>query len=183
MRELSAATRYARSFLLVAANRGIVEEVEAQLLNLKEAYLAEPKVRAFMTNPRIPIRAKLGAVEKAMSGKVHALTLIFAKILVQRRRFTLIAEIADAFDRMADAYRGVVRIQVHTFGPLKDAQREALHAQVTRLLKGQKIDLQVEEDRSLLGGIWVKVGDTLIDGSISTKLKTLRERLFDVRLA
>ena len=177
------AKRYAKSFLLVSAAKGIVEEVEDQLLQIKAAYRSDSKIESFMTHPRIPQKAKVAAVKRIFEGKVHKMTEAFLLLLVQRRRFNLISEIADAFDTMADAYRGVVRVQVRTFAPLQDAQRSALESQVSRLVKGSKIDLQVEVDRSLMGGLWVKIGDTLLDGSVATKLKSLRERLFDMRIA
>jgi F-type H+-transporting ATPase subunit delta len=183
MIDSTAAKRYAKSFLLASAAKNIVEEVEEQLLDVKRAYLASADVRAFMIHPRIPRKAKLEAVRRTFQGKVTPIVLAFLQLLVKRSRFNLIPDIADAFDDMADAYRGVIRVRVKTFSPLPDAQRRALEGQISRIVRGQKIDLQVEQDPALLGGLWVKIGDTLIDGSVANKLKTLRERLFDVTLA
>jgi F-type H+-transporting ATPase subunit delta len=179
--ETIAARRYAKSFLFVAASKNIVEEAEDQLLSFKQAYRTEPRIHQFMTNPRIPLKAKVGLIRRTFQGKVHPATAAFLEILVRRRRIDLIPQIADAFDEMADAFRGTVRVRVHTFLPLADAQAKSLEAQVTRLVRGAKIDMEVERDPSLLGGLWVKIGDTLLDGSVATKLKSLRERLLELR--
>lgn len=183
MMDTTAAKRYAKSFLIVSAAKGIVEEVEEQLLVIKKAYLSEDKLHAFMTNPRIPQKAKLSALRKMLQGKVNPYTGYFMELLVRRHRFALVPEIADWFDQLADAFRGVVRVQVRSYGPLSEAQRRQLETQVSRLVKGQKIDMQVEQDPSLMGGLWVRIGDTLIDGTVSTKLKSLREKLLEMPLA
>jgi F-type H+-transporting ATPase subunit delta len=183
MIDTTAAKRYAKSFLLASVAKNIVEEVEDQLLQIKKAYQTSDRVRAFMTNPRIPNRAKIDAVKKMFEGKVDPLVSAFMQLLVKRHRFNLVPAIAEAFDEMADAYRGVVRVEVRTFSPLKEAQRQTLQAQLVRIVKGAKVDMQIHEDPSLMGGMWVRIGDTLIDGSVANKLKTLRERLFDLRLA
>jgi F-type H+-transporting ATPase subunit delta len=183
MADTTAAKRYAKSFLIVSSVKGIVEEVEEQLLAIKKAYLTDDKLRQFMTNPRIPQKAKMGLVRKMLQGKANPYVGYFMELLVRRHRFALVPEIADWFDTLADAFRGVIRVQVKSYGPLTEAHKKQLELQISRIVKGQKIDMLVEQDPSLMGGLWVRIGDTLIDGTVATKLKTLREKLFELTLA
>lgn len=179
MIERTVAKRYAASMLLVSEAAGITEEVESQLLALKDAFVRDSNFQILMLNPRISRKAKREVLQRIFRDKVHPAFMRFLEILVDRHRFGIIVEIADAFDELADAFKGIVRAQVRTFLPLSEEHKRLLHARLTRLVGGRKLEMNVQVDPELLGGMWVKIGDTLIDGSVASKLKYLREKLFE----
>lgn len=176
MIERTLAIRYARALLAAAEKDDTVEETEGTLLALKEAYLASPGFRQAMHQPRIPRARRKAILRSAFEGKSSRAFLEFLDLLVDKKRVDFIPEIADAFDRLADASRGVVRVQVDSWRPLDDARRAALTAKIVAVTQ-RKVELLEKVDPRLKGGIRIKIGDGMIDGSVATRLKELRERL------
>src|SRR5688572_9159185 len=90
-------SRYAHSLLSLAEEKGVTEEVQADLAGLKKAYDESAELRSFLKSPVINIHTKKAAIEKAFGGKLSKLTLLFLEKLVDARREMYIAEIADSF--------------------------------------------------------------------------------------
>ncbi len=178
MIERTLAKRYARALLAVMDKDGNVEDVEGSLLALKEVYRSNDAFRRALVEPRIPRKKRMALLRRPFEGKLGKDFEEFLDLLIEKNRVDLIPEIADAFDRLADASRGVVRIEVRTWKPLDDKTRSALHAKLTEITK-RKVDVEETVDPSLKGGMLVKIGDTVIDGSVSSRLKKLKERLMD----
>lgn len=180
MIEKTLARRYAAALLAVADRQNIVEEVESQLLALKEAFLKDAALRATLGQPRVPRALKKRVLRKPFEGRTHPAFLQFLEILVEKGRVDLLPEIADAFDRLADSSRGVVRVKVRTFAPLTEVHQSTLLARLGRIT-GKKVAIDAEIDRATRGGMSVTIGDTVIDGTVLYRMKVLRERLFETR--
>jgi F-type H+-transporting ATPase subunit delta len=176
MMERTLAKRYAAAMLGVAIREGIVADVEGQLLALKEAFEKDALFRNSLSQPKIPRAARRKILLKPFEGRAHQTLLDFLGLLVEKNRVALIPEIADAFDLLADATQGVVRVDVHSAHPLTEPQRASLSDRLVRIT-GKKIQLQETVDRTLRGGMFVKIGDSIVDGTIARRLKGLRERL------
>lgn len=177
MAERGAARRYAKSLLIVAEQLHLTESIETDLLTLKEVFQTDERFRNFFTSPLVPRGVKEDALDRSFAGRASPLLISFLRLLIRKRRFDIVPEIAEAFDDLADAYRGIVRIEVRSFGPLSEEARAKIEREVSRMLGNQKVESRVQVDRSLLGGLWVRLGDDLIDGSLAGRLKALRERL------
>src|SRR5207253_11455529 len=99
-----------------------------------------------------------------------------AKLLLRKNRTALAPAIATVFREMADAERGIAHAKVKTAVPLDDAERQALERRLSSLV-GRSVEMQLEVDPSILGGIVARIGDEVIDGSAKGKLIQLRRRL------
>lgn len=179
MIEKTLAKRYASALLTQTERTGGVEETEALLLALKKAYESDPSLRAALDHPKIPRARKAELLRKLFEGTAVPALQEFLSLLVRKNRTNLIPDVAEMFDRLADRSRGVVRVEVRSFLPLSPQQRSALESRLTARLAGRKIDLRAVEDRALLGGLSVRIGDTVIDGSVAARLKELREQLLE----
>lgn len=179
MIEKTLAKRYATALLTETERVDAVEETEAQLLALKEAYRKDPNLRTALDHPKIPRPKKSAMMRTIFAEHASPPLTAFLQVLVRKNRTNLIPEIADMYDRLADRTRGVVRVEVRSFTALTDAQRAALESRLVAWLGGKKIELRAVEDRTLLGGLTVRIGDSVVDGSVAHRLKTLRERLLE----
>ena len=175
MIEKTLAKRYAAALLRTTDQEGTTEETEAMLLALKDAYLADKGFRAILSQPRVPKAVKKGILRRAFEGRAKPWFLDFLTLLVDKNRQDIIPDIADMFDRLADASKGIVRIKVKSWRPLSDAHRASLQSKLERMT-GKKIDIEAKADPALRGGMLVMVGDTVIDGSVAYRLKELAER-------
>jgi len=176
MAERTVAKRYARALLGVAAERKVVDDVERDLYAVAEVYRAAPEVAAALADPSLTRARKVALIRRAFEGRVVPLVLEFLALLVEKRRFALVAEIAELFDDLSDELQGVIKVRVKTYLPLKPPQRERLLERLKGFTSREPI-LHEEVDSEILGGIVVRIGDDLIDGSVRGRMRMLKERL------
>ncbi|MBI4563709.1 MAG: ATP synthase F1 subunit delta [Planctomycetes bacterium] len=180
MIEKTLARRYAAAMLSVAEREGAVEDIERHLLALKEAYQKEAAFRRAMGQPRLPRAVRKKLLRKPFDGRVHPAFLDFLDLLVDKHRLHLIPDIAESFDHLADASQGIVRVAVRSTFPLSDSQRRTLLDLLVKIT-GRKVSLEETVDRSLQGGLSVRIGDSVIDGTVAHRMKELREHLLERR--
>ncbi|MHC4607394.1 MAG: ATP synthase F1 subunit delta [Planctomycetota bacterium] len=174
------ARRYARALLDAAHEDGDVEEVESTLLALKEVYRKDPMLRLALHQPKISRSRRKEILKKPFVGMKTKAFLAFLDLLIEKNRIALIPEIADCFDRLADALAGIVRVEVRSWKPLDEKTRSALQDKLTKLTN-RKVELQEKTDPAVKGGMLVKIGDTVIDGTVAYRLKELREQLLELQ--
>jgi|688.fasta_scaffold334739_2 F-type H+-transporting ATPase subunit delta len=171
------ASRYAHSLFSLAQEKGLTNEVEADLIGIKNAFHESADLRSFLKSPVININTKKAALEKAFGPHVSKLTLLFLDKLVEARREYYIAEVAEAFRDSFKKLNGVVTAKVITAAPMNDKIR----AEVTRIVKDNKefinassIEIEEKIDPSLIGGIIINVGDKQIDASFSRMINEFK---------
>ena len=176
----SLARRYARALFEVAEERKATEAVAADLAHF-DAVLADADLRAAVLRPELPASLVGRLVAKLGEGR-HELVRNLLLALAGRRRLGLLVELRAAFDALALASRGEVEGVVESARPLAAAEVDALAAEASRL-SGRKVHLRVREVPELIGGVRLRVGNTLWDGSVASQLEGLRQRLRDVPIA
>ncbi len=175
MIEKTLAKRYAAALLKVTDAEGSTEEAEQYLLALKGAYLAQKDFRGLLAQPRIPRSVKKGMLRRIFEGKAKPSFIDFLELLIDKNRQDLIPDIAETFDALSDASRGVVRIQVRSWRPLTDAQRAGLQTKLQRIAD-RKVILEEKVDPATKGGLLCYAGDRVIDGSVAYRLKSIGEK-------
>ena len=170
-----AAKRYAQAVFALAREDGAFDRWRADLQALR-VLAADPTVGAFLLSTKVPEERKFAALEQGLSGShPHALNL--AKLLVRKNRVGIIDEIADAFEELLNAERGLVIAQVTTAVPLTDAGRSSIAAAVRRATGAATVELREAVSRDILGGAVLQIGDHLVDGSVRTRLQNLRSSI------
>jgi len=175
--QASLAGRYAMALFALARDERQLETVGASLASLKRALHDSEDLRELVSSPLVNREASLrtiAATGDAMG--LDPLTRNFVGVLARNRRLSQLDKVIRAFEMLAADHRGEVTAEVVSAHPLTDDQVGALKAN----LKGQTgrdiaVDLSV--DPSILGGLVVKVGSRMIDGSIRTKLNTLAQAM------
>jgi len=148
----------------------------SRALGLLGAAATDPQVAPQIANPNVPrgrIRDLLIEVcGDALPGEVANLV----RLLADNGRLAAIPEIAELFEARREADQGVRQIQVRSAFPLGEAERQAIAEAMARRLGGQ-VELTVEEDPALIGGVEIRAGDLVIDDSVRGKLKQLAHAL------
>src|SRR4051794_36847018 len=176
MAEPSGVRRYARALFDTASRSGTGEEVEEDLKAVDQVLRGIPRLQRALRAPTIQTSRKEELLDRSFGTRIGALAMRFLKLAVQRRRGDILSGVYLQYRRLANEARGIRPVQVTAAAPLSDAERDAL-AQALHARTGKQVVLQVSIDPSILGGLVLRMGDTVVDGSVRTRLEQLRARL------
>ncbi len=171
--QASLAGRYALALFELARDEKKLESVSASLAALKAALAESDDFRTLTTSPLIGRDASAAGAAAAVEAMgLDPLTRNFVGVLARNRRLGQLESIIRAFNLLAARHRGEITAEVTSARPLDDDQVEAIK-QNLRARTGRDIAVDLNVDPAILGGLVVKVGSRMIDGSIRTKLNTL----------
>ncbi len=173
-----AAKRYAEAAHLIARENG-TEEAWSDGLRAMSALYSDPEAAAFLLNSRVPPKEKQALVQKALEG-VQKEVLSLALILLRRGRTSLGPGIAEAYQELLDEARGVSHATVTTAVPLTDEALEVVKKKLAEIAGGEVV-VKTEVAEEILGGVIVRIGDRLIDGSTKNRLLALKQKLAGAR--
>ncbi len=173
-----AARRYGEAAFQIARDGG-TEERWSEGLSLMAAVFSDSEIAALMQEARISSADKMGLAEKALAG-VDPLVLNLARLLVHRDRTALASQIAEAFQELADAERGIAHALVTTAVPLSDDETGAVAEKLSEI-SNQQVVVETQVDERIIGGLVARIGDKLIDGSTRSRLLALKRRLREAR--
>lgn len=176
MQSSTISRNYAETLLILARKANDPTGWGQLLGQLAEAIQQDKTLKAFMESPRVSVDVKTDLIKKALGDKTPAIFVRFLQQLVTNRRQAMIREISAEYNSMLNAAenRVVARVTLS-----RDPAGDELSAIVKQLESklGRSIDAKVVVDPSILGGVIVRVGDTVMDGSVRRKLSLLRRRM------
>jgi F-type H+-transporting ATPase subunit delta len=177
MSAMDAAVRgYAAAIFEVAKAEGILETVEDELFRFARTVEAEPKLREALRDINLPPERRAEAVRELLGKKANQHTINLIQFIVQSGRIRDLTAIVDALVEKAAAERSKAVAEVRTAVPLDPNQRENLKAAIAKAT-GLDVELKVIVDSSVLGGLLVRVGDQIFDGTVRRRLQSARENL------
>ncbi len=174
----TAAKRYAEAALQLAREQGRLDEWGEQL-DLVARVLGHPEVADVLDNARLPVAQKVRLVEEFLTD-LDPLVLNLVRLLVARGRAHLAPDIAEAYRELADREKGIVHAHVTTAVPLSEEEKKALARRLEEVT-GRRVVLHAAVDEDIVGGIVIRIGDRLIDGSTRSRLLALKRQLQEAR--
>jgi F-type H+-transporting ATPase subunit delta len=169
-----AAKRYAEAAYLLAREHGNEDAWSAGLAAMA-ALFGDERAKPLFESTLVPPNQKIALVERVFAG-VDPLVLNLARLLVRRRRTSLGPQIGEAFQELIDQAKGISHATVTSAVPLSTDDRRTVE-QKLREITGGEVILDTQVDESILGGLVVRIGDRLIDGSTRSRLIALKQRL------
>ena len=173
------ASRYARALIeaLGGENTAGPDAGLEQLGQIKLLLENEPDARKLLINPVIPPDRRDRFVDEiSRTLKLDARVAKLLHLIVDRRRLEILDDMIDAYRKMLDTKNGIVRAVVRSASPLSAQQQQEVVEKLEKSL-GQRVVMEVEEDPSLIGGLIVRIGSTVYDGSLLQQLAGFKERL------
>ncbi|OGP66427.1 MAG: ATP synthase F1 subunit delta [Deltaproteobacteria bacterium RBG_16_44_11] len=173
--------RYARAFFEIAAKEKNLERYHTELNKFSSIIAQNKALGEFLSNPIFEQENKKALVETIISKlQFSNMTVNFLKLLVDKRRINSLPDIEACYRQLMDEALKKVRVNVKTAFPLSRKMQDYINANMEKIT-GRKVEITVETDPGLLGGIVIGVGDTLYDGSVKSQLNNMRNLLGEAR--
>lgn len=176
MRDRRVAQRYAQALLTVAADRGLVDDLDETLAGLIQIADRQPELGRFLQNPQVPQQQKKDLLYKLFADRVELVLLQFLELLLDKDRIRHLRDIQVTYAALVEEHKGLQRATAVTAVPLPDDLAEQL-ARKLAVLTGRQIILDQKVDPSVIGGVCVTMGDQILDGTLRTGLRNLRDAL------
>ena len=167
---------YARALFEVARAEGTIDEVEDELFRFARSFESSDELRSALTDDQVPAAKRQAIVEDLLGGKATSTTTQLVSMVVGSGRGRDLPAIIDKLVARAAGSKNLSVAQVRSAVALSDDQQHRLKAALANAT-GQQVELKVVVDPSVLGGIVATVGDTVIDGSVRTRVDQLKSRL------
>ena len=162
--------------LRAAEHDGALDDVEDELFRFARLLEREPALRRALTDPGLPDDRKSALLRELLGDRARPQTLRLVEIAVTRSRGRSVETVLDELADLAAQRRSRFVAQVRVARPLEPQQEARLVASLERLY-GRQIQLQVDVDPAVLGGISVRVGDEVLDGTVQRNLEAVRRNL------
>ena len=173
--------RYARAFFEIAAEEKQLERYYNEINQFTSIIAQNKALGEFLANPIFEQESKKGVVENIIGKlKLSGMTVNFLKLLVDKRRIDVLPDIVFFYRQLMDESLKKVRVNLKTAFPLSSKMQNYITSNLEKVT-GRKVEVSVEKDPGLLGGIVIGVGDTLYDGSIKNQLNNMRNLFGEAR--
>ena len=173
----SASLQYANALADIAIAQGAAEPVLKQLNDFGASYADSDELRNFLSSPAVTRDAKHGVIEKIIA-RMGASRILrnFLFIIADRQRMHMLPEIIAAFQEVIRQRQGIAEAEILSAVELNAAQRTEFKNTLERMT-GKRVEPKYSLDPALLGGAVVRIGDTIYDGSLRSRLNEMRTRL------
>lgn len=173
------ASHYAQALFELAEKEGKIDRVLGDLSTVNMTLNSDPEFEKLMKHPGIPSVEKKQLVVNLFKDKCDDLTLRLVEMLCDRRRLEVLPEVEVSYKQLLREKKGIVVGTLVSAEPLDEGQRAHLESQLRQKL-GKQLELNVEVDKSLLGGFVLKLSDQVIDGSLKGRLQAIERSLLSV---
>jgi F-type H+-transporting ATPase subunit delta len=175
MKGTRVASRYAKSLFLQAKSEGLLEKIKVDAELLLQ-YCRERSFRSFLISPVIKAVKKEEIFTNLFNGVVAAQTLDFLKFLAHHRRENLLPEICQAFLRVYNTDKGITEVSLVTAISMNDEMEKQVAKLLSGIVKGE-VKMEQTDNPAIIGGFILKIGDRMIDASVSSQLAQARINL------
>lgn len=166
---------YAKAFLGFAKDSGKLDDLVDELGQAAGVFDEMPKFRLAMESPRIDVSDKTSMLDKAFGKKCSTELLNFLKLVAQRGRFGCLNAIHSSAVKAHDEMAGRVKATLTTASEVEKSVQENVAKKLSGIL-GKEVNLDCVVDPDIIGGMVVRVGDTVYDGSVVNQLQQVRTK-------
>lgn len=175
------AGRYASALFSLAREGQETDKVAAALKTFAGMIAESPDLERLVRSPVFSAEDQVKALGAILDrAGIVGVAAKFIKLVAAKRRLFAIRDMIANYDKLNDSYRGVARAEVTTASPLSDAHIGALKDALKGVTGGKDVEISVKTDPAIIGGLIVKLGSRMVDGSLKTKLNSIRTRMKEV---
>ena len=176
MSESIAARRYAEALFQLGDEKDTLDKLVEELSVVRDVFQGNQQLYTFLKHPRVNNEKKKQFLAEAFQD-LQSDVINTIKLLVERKRAEITPSIIDHFIKMVNNAKGIADAKVYSVRALSDAEKQTLKLSIAK--RFNKVSVQIENiiEPSLLGGLMIKVGNTVLDGSVSGKLNRIERNI------
>jgi F-type H+-transporting ATPase subunit delta len=172
------ASIYAKAFVGAAENAGQTDALVDEVDSVAAALDQFPRIESVLGSALISHEEKIQILDRIFGSRLSPMTLDFLKVLSAHGRLDVVGAVRQEVKKLHDELRGRVRVELHTATPLEDGLSRKLEDSIRGIL-GAEPQVERSVDAALIGGIVLRVGDTVYDGSVARQLHQVREQMIN----
>ncbi|MCH5254681.1 MAG: F0F1 ATP synthase subunit delta [Lachnospiraceae bacterium] len=173
---------YGDALFELALEENKVEELLHEIEQLQEILKENEEFAKLMTHPKVIKEEKLQVVTNVFKGRISDELLGFLTIIISKDRYQEMDAILDYFLTEVKKYKGIGVATVTTAVPLKEEQCKQIERRLLETTDYKSMEMHYKQDAALIGGMVIRIGDRVVDSSISTKLNELQKELLKVQI-
>lgn len=181
MNESKISVRYAKSLLLFAKEKGIVEEIKKDLELISNSFISTPQITLILESPVHKTSDKLKLIKQLYATLVSSHCMKFLELAIQNKREFFLKDIIRNFDDFYRRDKGIKKAVLTTATSIDNVTREKIIEMIKNFAKS-KIELSEQTNEALIGGFILRIEDQQIDSSVLLKLKKIEQELLETSL-
>jgi len=162
--------------ILLETSKDAVGEVNTSLQLVDSLLKKDARFKSLLLSKRISNEQKVEIFRSALADVCHPIVIEFLGIIAKKKSAQLIHQVAQTFNRIYKEKEGIVSVTAHLATTVEPDEKDAFHGDLENLLS-KKVDLDIQLDEQLLGGIKLRIENTFLDGSLQNSLNHLRKEL------
>lgn len=180
-RDERVAERYARALFLIAERRGRVLAALEELRRVSALVHAHPRAGPYFRSPLVPLPRRRATLRAALASSRFRPAASLVDLLLRKKRLALLPAVVAELEQQVRRWQGRQAAEAVSAVPLTAGELKRLHARLEQVT-GLTIELAARVEPELVGGLYVRIGDRVIDHSVKGLLSSLQERLFETSL-
>ena len=171
--------KYAQGLYKVALAEGNVTQISVRLHSIKNILKSVPELNQLFITRRVQIEDKMVILKNILGDKISGIEMDLIVLLIENGHMLLYGKILERFDYFIDKDSKIIKVQITSSTRLPDDEVQKISSTIENKIQ-KKLNVKMDTDTSLMGGIKLRVGNTLIDGSVSNRLQKMRDTLIQI---
>jgi len=176
VKDTTVAARYAKALFLVTEKHKETERALEHLRGVAELFASDVRIANAFSSPELRLADKRAALKAALAKRALPIVAVFLDLLLRKKRLDELAQIVTAYEALMERAQGIQRAHLVSAVPFTRSDLKRLHQDLEQVTHST-IKLTTEVDEALLGGAMVRIGDRVIDRSVRTLLRAIRDQL------
>lgn len=174
---------YSEALFAQAVSDEKVEELFEEAKFLKALFAENKELLKLLSHPNIELSEKLAVVENIFAGRADDDMTGFLRVIVQKGRSSHVEAILDDFIDRVKAYKKIGVVRVTAAKELTEGQKESVQKKISETTQFSELEMHYQVDESLIGGVVIRIGDRVVDGSVKNRLYQMKKELSKIQLS
>jgi F-type H+-transporting ATPase subunit delta len=171
--------KYTQALFKVVVKENDINQVSDRLHNIRSILKSIPELKQLLITRRVQVQDKMNILKNILGDKISNIVMDLMVLLMENGHMMLFGEVVKRFDYLLDKESKLVKVHITSSSILSDDEVERISLKIENNIQ-KEVEVKTEIDSSIMGGIKLRVGNTLIDGSIHSRLQKMRDTLIQV---